>query len=590
MFAVDYIVMLVCLVGMLGVGVFYGRFMKSSKDMFAAGGQSPWWVAGLSGFMTMFSANTFVVWGGIAYQHGAVAMVINLAYGAAAMVVGFFIASRWQRMGLVSVSDYMEARFGRAVVQLVTWFKGIVGVFSLGGGVYALATILCTLIVIPPESAAAWLRDPATGTLAVLPVTLALGVVVIAYTMQGGLWAVLMTDVLQFIILTAAVCLAVPLAFAHVGGVAALAELPDGFLEFTAPEAGYSWLFVLGWVFIHVVVIGGDPPFAQRFTCVPTARDARRSAYLFGALYFISPIIWLLPPLLYRLVDPAADHERAYILMVREVFPAGLVGVMMAAMFSATGSSVSSVLNVYAGVLTRDVYVGLWRPAAGDREQVLAGRVATVLLGLLMLLGAWIIPKYGVTSYIISLSSLAFAPLLLPLIWGLFSPRLTQRGAVFVIVTSLAAGVVYKWFFIPGGAWAELPGAGLLAAWPPLQPLAEVAARNGPFAEILVGNGTPFLLLVLVELSGLWRGSRAAGWERVQSMIGRTAAKPVALPSVWPARIVSAAVGALALLVGTVAVVVAEGRLTLVAFAAILATISATVFLVSRRLGAGGVE
>jgi hypothetical protein len=60
----------------------------------------------------------------------------------------------------------------------------------------------------------------------------------------------------------------------------------------------------------------------------------------------------------------------------------------------------------------------------------------------------------------------------------------------------------------------------------------------------------------------------------------------VALPSVWPARIVSAAVGALALLVGTVALVVAEGRLTLVAFAAILATISATVFMVSRRLGA----
>ena len=119
-----------------------------------------------------------------------------------------------------------------------------------------------------------------------------------------------------------------------------------------------------------------------------------------------------------------------------------------------------------------------------------------------------------------------------------------------------------------------------------LAPLAEAAVRHGQFSEILVGNGTPFLLLVLVELLGLWRGSRAAGWERVQSMIGRTAEKPVALPSVWPARIVSGALAALALLVGAVAVVVAEGRLTLAVFATILATISVTVFLVSRRLGA----
>jgi SSS family solute:Na+ symporter len=80
MSSLDYLVMAVCLLGMIAVGAIFGRLMKSSKDMFAAGGVSPWWVAGLSGFMTMFSANTFVVWGGIAYQHGMVAVLINLSY------------------------------------------------------------------------------------------------------------------------------------------------------------------------------------------------------------------------------------------------------------------------------------------------------------------------------------------------------------------------------------------------------------------------------------------------------------------------------------------------------------------------------
>ena len=79
--------------------------------MFSAGGQSPWWVSGLSSFMTMFSAGTFVVWGGIAYQNGLVSVTINMAIGIAAIFVGLFIAHRWQRMGLSTVAEYVAIRF-----------------------------------------------------------------------------------------------------------------------------------------------------------------------------------------------------------------------------------------------------------------------------------------------------------------------------------------------------------------------------------------------------------------------------------------------------------------------------------------------
>jgi len=64
---VDYIVILLYILGIVGAGMVFAGKMKNSKEMFAAGGQSPWWVSGLSAFMTMFSAGTFVVWGGIAY-------------------------------------------------------------------------------------------------------------------------------------------------------------------------------------------------------------------------------------------------------------------------------------------------------------------------------------------------------------------------------------------------------------------------------------------------------------------------------------------------------------------------------------------
>ena len=65
---VDYVVILLYVLGIIGAGMMFAGRMKSSKEMFSAGGQSPWWVSGLSGFMTQFSAGTFVVWGGVAYR------------------------------------------------------------------------------------------------------------------------------------------------------------------------------------------------------------------------------------------------------------------------------------------------------------------------------------------------------------------------------------------------------------------------------------------------------------------------------------------------------------------------------------------
>ena len=72
MTAMDYVVLMAYIIGVFAIGGFFGSKVKSSKDMFAAGGQSPWWTSGLSAFMTMFSANTFVVWGGIAFAAAGV--------------------------------------------------------------------------------------------------------------------------------------------------------------------------------------------------------------------------------------------------------------------------------------------------------------------------------------------------------------------------------------------------------------------------------------------------------------------------------------------------------------------------------------
>src|SRR5690606_4313358 len=123
----------------------------------------------------------------------------------------------------------IDARFGRSLVQLYTWLQGTVGIFTMGGTIYALAVIVTALIPMPEGH---FLADPETGHFSVTTASLILCAVVIAITTGGGLWAVLMTDALQFIILTIAVLIVVPLILLRVGGAGEfLSAAPEGFFS-----------------------------------------------------------------------------------------------------------------------------------------------------------------------------------------------------------------------------------------------------------------------------------------------------------------------------------------------------------------------
>lgn len=429
MHTADWIVLIVYLAGTVGIGVMLGRKVKNTSDLFAAGGASPWWASGLSAFMTMFSANTFVVWGGMAYEHGLVAILVNLCYGVAALLAGYTVAGKWKKLGVRTPAEFVERRFGKGALHFYTWAMMIFRIVGSAGALYAIATL--TVAVTHGDSSAATMRGMPPELVTAI---LVFAAVVVLYTMIGGLWAVLMTDVIQFIVLNVAVLFVVALILLDLGGLAAFAaQAPDGFF---APTAGrYTWFFLFGWVAIHYFMIGAEFAFVQRYLCVPTPRDARRGTVLFGGLYLFSPFLWLLPPLLWRVQSPIPEgasgemiralKEEAYIQSCKNVLPLGMVGLMMAAMFSATASMISSQLNVFSGVLTHDIYRPL-RTAVSDRDLLRAGRWFTLLLGTLIAAIALCIPMLGgAEKVIISVTELMVVPLLAPVLFGLLSKKVS---------------------------------------------------------------------------------------------------------------------------------------------------------------------
>ncbi|MBT5902161.1 MAG: Na+:solute symporter [Opitutaceae bacterium] len=565
--SIDYVIILLYVIGIVAAGMVFAGKMKNSKEMFAAGGKSPWWVSGLSGFMTMFSAGTFVIWGGIAYQFGFVAVYINLGYGVAAMLVGMFLAGRWRKLGVDSAPEYLQMRFGPGIVQFYTWFKGIVNLFAMGGGVFALSKIICVLV---PLSEGHLLADAATGHLSVPLTSIALCVMVIVITCSGGLWAVLMTDVLQFVILTVSVVFVVPLILMEAGGWTAFIDAtPEGF---TSPIASdYTWWFIIGWMVVNFFNIGGEWTFVQRYMCVPTAKDAKKAAFLFGTLYLVSPLIWMLPPLVYRVLNDSAEPAEAYVLACRHVLPAGMMGLMVAAMASATASMATTRLNTFSGAITSEVYHRVINRTASDSQLVFVGRIATVVLGMVVTAGALLIPRYGYTSFIIDINTLLAGPMLLPGLWGLFSRKIGP----FAVWSTIAAGAVVAYL-----VKFALAREGFLTTVDSLQPLVQWIAANSRIVDLTAGIVFPLVLMTTMELM---TKHEHPGYAKVQEFSRKFHEEPDLQSSPLPAKIVAISLVIIAAVMLVLAVLDPADANVLGSLAVVLTTISGVIHWSIRR-------
>ena len=425
----DYVTILLFAAGVMLAGVSFSSTGKNMKSFFAGGGNGPWWISGLSLFMGFFSAGTFVVWGSIAYSHGWVSVTIQLTMAAAGLAVGFFIAPRWNRTGCLTAAEYITRRFGVSTQKMYTYLFLFISLFTTGAFLYPIAKIIEVTADIPLNTS-----------------ILLLGAFSILYVTIGGLRAVVVTDVLQFLILFAAVITVIPLSLIKVGGAEAfLAKVPEGFFQTVSGD--YTWVFIIAFMFYNLFFLGGNWAYVQRYTSVSTPRNARKVGWLFGILYLVSPILWMLPPMIYRVYNPGLEGleaENAYLLMCKEAMPSGLLGLMLGGMIFATASSLNATLNISAGVFTNDIFKRL-SPSTSEKGLMRIARWSTIGFGVLAIVVALLIPLMGgIVNVVISVAALTGVPLYLPLIWSLFSRNLNGRIILTTTVVSLAINALFK--------------------------------------------------------------------------------------------------------------------------------------------------
>ena len=457
----DYITIILFSIGVLITGVSFSKTGKDMKSFFSGGGNVPWGMSGLSLFMGFFSAGTFVVWGSIAYSYGMVSIIIQLTMAVAGYAVGTWIAPRWHRTHSLTAAEYITGRLGVKTQKTYTYIFLAVSVFTTGSFLYPVAKIVEVTTGIP-----------------LTPAIFALGAFSMVYVALGGLRGVVVTDVLQFVILFAAVVIAVPLAFDKIGGVGTFFEkVPEGFFELF--EGEYTPGFVIAFAIYNMFFLGGNWAYVQRYTSVKTERDSRKTGWLFGVLYTISPILWMLIPMIYRVYNPSLsglENEGAYLLMCKEAMPDGLLGLMLGGMIFATASSLNATLNISAGVVTNDIFKRM-RPDASEKTLMNVARISTWGFGIMAIIVALLIRSMGgIVNVVISVAALTGVPVYLPVIWSLFSKRQTARTILSATFISLAINLIFK-FVTPHF------GLALDRTW-----------------EMIVGTAVPVILLAGIEV------------------------------------------------------------------------------------------
>lgn len=399
----DYIIIAVFIVVIVGIGVGFSKQAgKDISNFFVGGRNLPWYIAGTSMVATTFAADTPLAVTELVAQGGIAGNWLWWNMLAGGMLTTFFFARYWRRAQVITDVELIGLRYSGKAARFLRGFRAIyLGLFMnaliIGWVNVALMALLQVFFNIPENELLWW-------------VALSMGVVVI-YSGMSGLLGVAFTDVIQFIVaMVGTIALAyIVLDSDTVGGIAGLKEkLPSWALDFFpkvgAPQESTNFAgtltLSLGSFLAYTTVQwwaswypgsepGGGGYVVQRMSSARSEKDSIYATLFFQvAHYCLRPWPWIIVALcalvLYPELSPE-DKKLGYVMAMKDFLPDGLKGLLLVAFFSAYMSTISTQLNWATSYLINDVYKEFINPEAGSKDLVRASRLGTLLLMLVAL-------------------------------------------------------------------------------------------------------------------------------------------------------------------------------------------------------------
>jgi SSS family solute:Na+ symporter len=449
--ALDWTVVGLYFLFMLVVGLYFmRRASRSLADYFVSGRDLPWWVIALSAVATYTDAGLAPAVTMLTYQGGLLGNAVWWIPYVVWMPLGAVLWSKyWRRLGTVTSAELLNIRYSGRVAH---FYRGIYAVFMSFG-----------FIVVLMGYVSGWLGAALGPILGWEPLSLILfsAIVTAAYTVASGLSGVAYTDAYQFGIFLIGNIILVPIVLFAAGGMEHVyqtievtrgAAEAESFFRVLPPVKGLDVLtifaFTVQGLFFAASPTGGEGFTAQRFMAARNEFHAQ-VGQLFNAL--LTLIVRVVPFLFLGVIAAAlyapgsvAEPGEVWARMVRTYAPVGLLGLLVAGIFAAYMSTVSTLMNWGASYIVNDFYKPFVRPSESERHYVWVGRIGSVVIFALSLVVAYYFVE-GLRAWFLFINSVVFA-FILPLSWlRFFWWRLNIYGEAAALIIGLPLSYIV-WF------------------------------------------------------------------------------------------------------------------------------------------------
>lgn len=435
----DWASIIVYLLIMVLIAVFFSRFMKGAKDFFAGGRQIPWWIAGISLYMGLFSAWTFSGAASLVYRTGWYGL-LYFATWPVGFFIGFKLAGvRYRRSRIISPVEYIETRFNRVTHTALSFIFGISLLYWPIQHLAALGKMVGPMLFPGSE-------------MAIIIVIIVVATLVLFYTFSGGLWAVCVTDAVQSFLLIGAVTILIGVIFIEIPDI--FGRLPAFTIHAPASEPNYDTWYLVVYIMQGIFAAAmGDR--AQRYYCVRDEKAVIKLGLLttglfslgpifFGLVPFIATIIWPDPSMIPGFAGLKNPQEGVFIAMAARYLPPGILGMFIAAMLSATMSATDTCWNTASAIFSIDIYKQLFRPETSERQVMKIGRISIVFFFFVAVAGALAITVKGIKLDIIGVTVgiLSGVAISIPLSLGLVVRKVSRWAGVGAVVVGTLAAIV----------------------------------------------------------------------------------------------------------------------------------------------------
>ncbi|WP_110926615.1 sodium:solute symporter [Bacillus massiliglaciei] len=425
----DLGIVMVYFLMLIGVGVYSSRRVGSQSDFLVAGKRL--------GYGLYIPAMTAVVLGGastfgsaaLGYQYGLSGLWLVAMIGLGILGMGLFLSKKISKLSVFSVSELLGKRFGESS----RFISGLVM------AVYDIMVSVTSMVAIGVMFSALFGWSSITSILVG-------GLIVVLYTMLGGMWAVTMTDVIQFwVMFIGIILILLPVGIFHAGGVSGIeSQVSEEFLSLT--HIGGSQIFSYFLLYFFGVMIGQD--IWQRAFTAKNEKVLRKGTISAGILCIVYGIAGAVIGMTASVVLPGlADPQQALPQLVMEILPTGVIGLLIAAVSSAVMSTASGTIIASSTVIVNDFVLLKSKKERTDKQLITLNRIVTFLVGCAAIFIALMLQDIIVAldvAYAL-LSGSIFLPVLAALFWKKISAKVVMSSmvvsAIVVIVDLVIEGV-----------------------------------------------------------------------------------------------------------------------------------------------------